>query len=316
MSDFLSQIAAKEMNSTTVIRPQLGSLFIPWPNSANFSPAFPNSDFNNLNADKSTSSKSLAEIQFAQGSESEPNSQYPNHLSQLLQTEQVRSRLQIDQDREATESHHAPSDQISLSSMESVRVGIEQSISSKGWLGQNSREPTSRTLTNEPIQPAQVIEQQLEKDQLMQSETSDKGTMKTEKSALNTRLPEHTQGRHRVATSFSVKQNVNTDSPVGTDKGSIHANLPDTEIISTQRAIDTVSRLTMISPNLLDYQQATIVDRPKATTAKESTPTIRVNIGRIEVCAVMPAAPSSRQQRKRETPIMSLQDYLKQRNGG
>ncbi len=54
---------------------------------------------------------------------------------------------------------------------------------------------------------------------------------------------------------------------------------------------------------------------PKASTA---APTIRVNIGRIEVRAVHPpAAPVAplRRERVRSGPLLSLEDYLRQRNG-
>ena len=49
--------------------------------------------------------------------------------------------------------------------------------------------------------------------------------------------------------------------------------------------------------------------------ASEPAPIIRVNIGRIEVRAVTPAAPPARPKRPRAGPMLSLEDYLKQRGG-
>lgn len=49
--------------------------------------------------------------------------------------------------------------------------------------------------------------------------------------------------------------------------------------------------------------------------ASEPAPVIHVNIGRIEVRAVTPAAPPVRPQRARPGPMLSLEDYLKQRGG-
>lgn len=49
--------------------------------------------------------------------------------------------------------------------------------------------------------------------------------------------------------------------------------------------------------------------------ASEPAPIIRVNIGRIEVRAVTPAAPPARSKRPRAGPMLSLEDYLKQRGG-
>ncbi len=51
------------------------------------------------------------------------------------------------------------------------------------------------------------------------------------------------------------------------------------------------------------------------TEDRKPEPTIRVNIGRIEVRAVMPSAPAPRPKRPRAGPMLSLEDYLKQRNG-
>jgi hypothetical protein len=47
-----------------------------------------------------------------------------------------------------------------------------------------------------------------------------------------------------------------------------------------------------------------------------TSPIIRVNIGRVEVRAVMPSAPSAPpKKRARPGPILSLEDYLRERNG-
>lgn len=50
-------------------------------------------------------------------------------------------------------------------------------------------------------------------------------------------------------------------------------------------------------------------------TVSPSAPIIRVNIGRIEVRAVTPAAPPAHPKRPRAGPMLSLEDYLKQRGG-
>jgi hypothetical protein len=49
--------------------------------------------------------------------------------------------------------------------------------------------------------------------------------------------------------------------------------------------------------------------------AEKPEPIIRVNIGRIEVRAATPPA-TPRSKRARAGPPLSLEDYLKQRNGG
>jgi hypothetical protein len=51
------------------------------------------------------------------------------------------------------------------------------------------------------------------------------------------------------------------------------------------------------------------------TATVDTNPTIRVNIGRIEVRAIHSTAPSHSHDAQ-SRPLLSLQDYLKQRNGG
>ncbi len=51
-------------------------------------------------------------------------------------------------------------------------------------------------------------------------------------------------------------------------------------------------------------------------TAKEAAPVIRISIGRVEVRAVMPTAPAPRPAPARPRPGLSLDDYLKEREGG
>jgi hypothetical protein len=57
---------------------------------------------------------------------------------------------------------------------------------------------------------------------------------------------------------------------------------------------------------------------PDVPAQEPPAPTIRVNIGRIEVRAIMPppTPPARREMPARSSPTLSLDDYLKQRNGG
>ena len=48
----------------------------------------------------------------------------------------------------------------------------------------------------------------------------------------------------------------------------------------------------------------------------EPAPTIKITIGRVDVRAIMPAAPAPRPAPARPSPALSLEDYLKQREGG
>lgn len=55
--------------------------------------------------------------------------------------------------------------------------------------------------------------------------------------------------------------------------------------------------------------------QPPVTPPTEPTPTIQITIGRIEVRAT-PPPPAKVEQKQPRTPVMSLDDYLRQRNGG
>jgi hypothetical protein len=60
-------------------------------------------------------------------------------------------------------------------------------------------------------------------------------------------------------------------------------------------------------------------DRPAhhqtpVTPPPEPTPTVQITIGRIEVRATSP--PAKAEQKQTQTPVLSLDDYLRQRNGG
>lgn len=71
----------------------------------------------------------------------------------------------------------------------------------------------------------------------------------------------------------------------------------------------------MLSPKVMTEVEPIIRERAKPETQTSSMPTIKVSIGRIEVRAVTPPV-IPRPKRARAAPLMSLQEYLKQRNGG
>lgn len=76
-----------------------------------------------------------------------------------------------------------------------------------------------------------------------------------------------------------------------------------------------------VSPTLLTIRPRLQVPshqaEPPLTEQRSSpaAPTIRVTIGRVEVRAVMPAQPAPRPARHKPSPSLSLEDYLKQRDG-
>ncbi|HRQ40319.1 MAG TPA: hypothetical protein PLD25_20600 [Chloroflexota bacterium] len=55
--------------------------------------------------------------------------------------------------------------------------------------------------------------------------------------------------------------------------------------------------------------------QPPVTTPPESAPTVQITIGRIEVRAT-PPTPTKVEKKRPQTPVLSLDEYLRQRNGG
>jgi hypothetical protein len=65
-----------------------------------------------------------------------------------------------------------------------------------------------------------------------------------------------------------------------------------------------------------DQRQENSLGEARVLAPEPPAPTIKVAIGRIEVRAVTPPAPAQRETPARPEPMLSLDDYLTQRNGG
>ena len=72
--------------------------------------------------------------------------------------------------------------------------------------------------------------------------------------------------------------------------------------------------------SLRDSVHARVAERTRKTSsqsaAEPAAPLVRVTIGRVEVRAQFPAAPSAPAPRRSRASTLSLEDYLKQRSGG
>jgi hypothetical protein len=84
---------------------------------------------------------------------------------------------------------------------------------------------------------------------------------------------------------------------------------------------DTPGAAPAIVPRIVrhqpDQRREQVPREPRVLAPEPPAPTIRVAIGRIEVRAITPPAPPAQQETPaRPGPLLSLDDYLKQRNGG
>jgi hypothetical protein len=90
-----------------------------------------------------------------------------------------------------------------------------------------------------------------------------------------------------------------------------HSGLPPTQGVSSPIVATIVAR-----PQVVPYVKPTTPPTmSEPTAAPELAPTIQVTIGRIEVRATPPPAPSPQRQRV-APPVMSLDEYLRQRASG
>jgi hypothetical protein len=69
-------------------------------------------------------------------------------------------------------------------------------------------------------------------------------------------------------------------------------------------------------PHVVPYIEPAAPAPAKPGATPEPPPTIQVHIGRVEVRAIMSPAPPPRPKPPRRGPTLSLDEYLKQRNGG
>ena len=90
------------------------------------------------------------------------------------------------------------------------------------------------------------------------------------------------------------------------------------ELRSLRKAPPHLSRLEpapiVVEPNVTPLTESTIPVGPSGSASRISPNIVRVHIGRVEVRAIMPPAPPPPAP-VRQVPLVSLDEYLKRRNG-
>ena len=92
--------------------------------------------------------------------------------------------------------------------------------------------------------------------------------------------------------------------------------LSNTEKYPTPEEIPPNQSQTLITPAQITPKISVIKESQPIPEKTETTPTINVTIGRIEVRATTPATASKPVKPKQKPAVMSLEEYLRQRGGG
>jgi hypothetical protein len=127
----------------------------------------------------------------------------------------------------------------------------------------------------------------------------------------------------RSATAVAERARVTAEAPLSGDLDPLEATLkaredtPGSETLPAHHA--TPDAHPVIVPRIVrhqpDQRQESRPREARVLAPEPPAPTIRVAIGRIEVRAVTPP-PARKEMPVRPGPMLSLDDYLKQRNGG
>jgi hypothetical protein len=91
---------------------------------------------------------------------------------------------------------------------------------------------------------------------------------------------------------------------------------PPLESLTLQSTPYTPPATVAAQPHVVPYVERAVPAPATPGATPEPPPTIQVRIGRVEVRAIMSPAPPPRAKAPRRGPALSLDEYLKQRNGG
>jgi hypothetical protein len=93
-------------------------------------------------------------------------------------------------------------------------------------------------------------------------------------------------------------------------------NITHPESVADHGRRPSTPAMPVVQPHVTLYREPLVSIPSEVTAMPVPAPTIRITIGRVDVRAVVPATPAARPAPARPSPALSLEDYLKQREGG
>ncbi len=132
------------------------------------------------------------------------------------------------------------------------------------------------------------------------------------------KVPDHDEPSTDVVISEqNLRHSQESEHSLNAQKGISGHRIGLDNLSTTQRDIPAASEAQHIEISTVRWDEPRRFHSQNVTThdSSSSTPTIQVTIGRIEVRAITPPVAPPQRPRK-PSPALSLDDYLKQRNGG
>jgi hypothetical protein len=286
MIDFLNNLAVYEKNSSTMIRSQLVSHFIPWPT-------------------------------FLSGSHDDHLVDPPENNFLTNQPSSRRNNYKDDIAGRTEEKQALPSLQPELREGASSKVANIQGPKSINPSTIEFRPPTISPPTAEKVQ----LEEKNCKPQnssIMESTILSSSNDDYNKNPNSSSISSHI--RYEItSTPDQPRQQNSANNPTTSTNISIGPNRSQSFITDGHASSDLTIKPRNVSSSVMPEKVMKSEKRNNSahnkTATVETNPTIRVNIGRIEVRAIHSTAPLP-SPKTQSAPLLSLQDYLKQRNGG
>ncbi|MUL34939.1 hypothetical protein [Gloeocapsopsis dulcis] len=277
MSDYLSNLVSKTLNPTEAVQPRLASLFEPQHGIVGH---VPQANRDSERQDLATTTDEIEPLTFSRNK---------------LRENALASRL--------VEQPPPLPRQVAFTPVESRQLGISRlSIEQEQQQSHSSELPLKSIVSNQidATPSSSAIEKQT-RPLLVESAT------------------QHNAIEQVVSLEQSIAQPVTSNESVVATATEATATKsqpilkpPEQSLIESTKPLVALEKI-IVQPQVMPYVEPVVPVEPTATPAP--TPTIQVTIGRIEIRAMPPAASSSQKQRN-APPVMSLDEYLRQRNQG
>ena len=323
MSDFVTRLAERAMGTSPIVRPLIASMFAPEPASHLMEPEVPERmPRPQTPPDTPTLVPDQAELEDAELENEEPDtsatpqSSAPDAASPAPPEPSRHAPTSGQEDLDAPATPGPPRRQRDAGEAGPLETGME----SRQEVRQNLSAPGSRPLrSGETLERAVVAE----RDPSRATEEAPRRLV-PEGSTSDSFTAEDGPGRVMLGPTLALAElaRVTTEAPAppsgADDPLNTGEETPAPEIIPTHRAAQGAA--PVIVPRIVRHQpgqrQESSPPESQVLAPEPPAPTIKVAIGRIEVRAVTPPAPAQRETPARPGPLLSLDDYLEQRNGG